>query len=489
MNWWQRWLGVTPQPTQEQTNLTEAAGGFGDDYHDADLEGYRPITQDSARNLSPLTQERMRKVAYKLWEANLLANRIVEIPVAYILAEGCSLSHSDEQYQDVLDRFWKDPINRMSRKLPKRARELFIDGELFMPAFTNEHTGAVRLALLSADLVAEIVYDPDNPEEPIGVITKRDTKGQYRKYRVIINGAEDCFTQRTQTIRQDFTDGDIFYFHINSLGIRARGRSKLLAPADHLDSYENFLFSEAERADFLRAFVWHFQVEGADQDAIKNTWLPMYRQPPRPGSTQVTNEKVKINPVTPQLNSEDTEKLARLLRNHSLGGSTIPEHVFGGGGDVNRATGDSMMEPFEKVLTMDQTTVSEILMDIGIYVLRQHELNKAGGKEPDLNHPIYDMAVNMPEMTAKDTSKLTSALQQLANFSVSLINARLLTRETALRFISLTAAKLGVDFDAKKELEAAQQEHKQQTAKQDSDDVYQATDDDNPAQENADAAV
>lgn len=94
--------------------------------------------------------------------------------------------------------------------------------------------------------------DPDNAEQPIGVVTKRDKKGRYKRFRVIINGSEDVFTARTRGIRaNDFTDGECFYFAVNDLSTAPRGYSDLLASADWSDAYEQFLFGELERAKAL----------------------------------------------------------------------------------------------------------------------------------------------------------------------------------------------------------------------------------------------
>lgn len=38
----------------------------------------------------------MRDMALYLWEANLLANRLIELPVAYLLAEGVRLTVKDK---------------------------------------------------------------------------------------------------------------------------------------------------------------------------------------------------------------------------------------------------------------------------------------------------------------------------------------------------------------------------------------------------------
>lgn len=447
MAWLAKWFGSEqkePQPTKNETPLREAASAQN---VDAEMAGFRPISGDLNRNLSPLTQTRMRKVAASLWEQNLLANRLIEIPLAYLLAEGVSLSHENETHKDTLDRFWNHPINNMDMKLEKRLRELGLFGELFIPAFVNEQTGAVRLSYLDVEAIKEVIFDPDNPEQAIGVITHRDKKGNYKKYKVIINGDEDdCFTDNTVAIREQFTDGELFYFAINTIGAKPRGRSDLLAQADYLDIYDHMLYGEADRIDFLRAFVWHFKIEGADQTEIDNKWKKTFSKPPAPSSTLVTNEKVTMEAKSPSLNASETDTSARLFRNHILGGGTVPEQIFGGGGDVNRSTGETMMEPFEKVLTMRQKVAKNIITSFGIYVLRQ-KIFATGGAEPDLDDDIYDLTVTMPEMTAKDTTKYAAALQQVVTACQIAERAEYLTKTEAMKLIDAIAGRLGVDID------------------------------------------
>jgi hypothetical protein len=454
--------------------LREAAGAQIEDLAE---EGFRPILTDANRNLTPLTQARMRKVSAKLWESNLLANRLIEIPLAYLLAEGISLTHDNEEYQDVLSSFWDHPINQFDIKLEKRLRELGLYGEIFMPAFVAEN-GRVRIGYLDVENVKEIIFDPDNPEQPIGVITHRDKKGNYLKYLVIVNGSEDdCFTDRTMAIRSQFTDGELFYFSINSLGSHGRGRGDLLAQADYLDIYDHMLYGEADRVDFLRSFVWHFTIEGATEDEIKSKWAKIYGKPPSPSSTVVSNEKVSMEAKSPDLNAGDTEQTARLFRNHILGGGTVPEQIFGGGGDVNRSTGETMMEPFEKVLKMRQKICINILKSVGVFVLRMHLMRGSADKEPERDHDIYDLKVQAPEMTAKDTSKYAAALQQVITACLIAINGGLLTEETALRMIDSVAGRLGVDIDAAVELENAKQAKKKAKTEKDKGDLYTETDD------------
>lgn len=444
------WAGfpLSPPPREaEVATFREAAGVTVDE----DEDNWRRLTGDSNRDLSPMTQKRMRDMAAYLWEANQLANRLIELPIAYLLAEGVALNVGDEEHQGVLDGFWSDPINEMDIKLPKKVRELAIFGEQCWPVFTNEHSGAVRLGYLDPGLIETVVRDPDNREQPIGIVTAKDAKGQARRYRIIVNGDEaDCFTARTQAIRATFKDGECFYFAINDLS-GTRGRSDLLSQADWLDGYDQFLFGELERSNFLRAFMWDVTLTGATPDEVAERAKKI--SAPRPGSVRVHNEAEAWKAETPGLQAGDGAEMARLLRNHVLGGATIPEHWFGGGGDVNRSTGESMSEPTLKILSMRQRVLKHILESVGRFVLRRWA--QAHQKTYDSADEAWQVEAVFPELTAKDTSKYASALQQVV-VAVSLaMDKGLITKTTALQVINAIAGRLGVEIDAEEELAAA----------------------------------
>ncbi|MCU7878344.1 MAG: hypothetical protein KZQ84_16370 [Candidatus Thiodiazotropha sp. (ex Lucinoma borealis)] len=188
------------QPTQVETvRMVEAYG----ESIDADDDQWRKLTGDAKRDLDSMTQARMQKLAVYLWESNLLANRLIELPVAYLLAEGVQIKVKDPEAQSYIDAFWNDPINNMKRKLKKKVRELMLFGEQAWPAFVNEFNGHVRIGYLDPALIETVVMDPDNAEQPIGIVTTKDKKGRARRYQVILNGAEaDLFTKRTQAIRR-----------------------------------------------------------------------------------------------------------------------------------------------------------------------------------------------------------------------------------------------------------------------------------------------
>lgn len=436
--------------TTEETPLREAAPSIGVTI-DADEDNWRPLTGDTKRDLSPVSQRRMRDMALYLWESNLLANRLIELPLAYILAEGVSLRCKDAKNQALLKRFWRDPINQMDLKIIKKVRELAIFGEQCYPTFVNKYSGHVRLGYLDPALIETVVIDPDNPEQPIGIVTVKDKHGRARRYKVIVNGPEEVFTDRTQQIRTSFGDGEAFYFKVNDLSNGRRGRSDLLAQIDWLDGYDQFLFGELDRSSFMRSFLWDVTLTGATPDEVKRRAGEITA--PNPGSVRVHNEGETWAAVTPDLQATDSAAAARLFRNHNLGGATIPEHWFGGGGDVNRATAGEMGDPTFKMFSMRQKFLKYMLESIGFYVLRQNELANSRG-EPDPEDDAFSVEAEFPELTTRDTAKYAQALQQVIAAAAIAVSNKFISSETAIRLINSISERLGVEIDATTELQA-----------------------------------
>lgn len=436
--------------SKSETTVREAAGKTIDN----DEEGWRRLTGDARRDLSSITQTRMQELGVYMWRTNPLANRLIELPVAFLLAEGVTLQVKDEDAQKWLRKFWNDPINNMDIKLPKKVRELALYGEQCYPAFVNEMNGHVRLGYLDPGLIETVVTDPDNIEQPIGVVTKKDRKGIARRYRIIVNGPEDAFSERTRDIRETFTDGDCFYFTVNDLSNATRGHSDLLPQIDWLDGYDHSLFGELERWDFLRAFVWDVTLKGATEDEVKRRAREI--TPPRPGSVRVHNDSETWNAVVPELNGADNNETARLFRNHILGGRSIPEHWFGGGGDVNRATAGEMGEPTFKDLSMRQRYIKHMLEEIGTFVIRQKTLVLFGAEPDQSEEPEdYEVSAVFAEMIASDTSKYATALVSVVTAVAAAVDRHLLSQSSAVALIALVAGRMGLEVDPEAELEQA----------------------------------
>lgn len=456
-----------PTPAPAAAPMREAAGSQG-----ADEPGWRKLTGDglaslNERDLAPMAQDRMQKLSEHLWQSNLLANRLVELPLAYLLAEGVSLQCKDEEHQKLLNAFWSDPINNWPLKLTSRVRALGLLGEQCYIARVRED-GFVRLGYLDPRQIATVVNDPENPEQPIGVVTKRDNRGKQHKYRVIVLGDDaDLFTENTARIRaEEFTDGECLLYQLNKFPNGSRGRSDLLGQMDWLDAYDEFLFNELDRIGYLRSFVWDVTMTGADGPTVDKYSKDF--KPPSPNSTFVHNDSIKLEAKSAPLQAADTSESARLLRNHVLGGSTTPEHWYGGGGDVNRAAASEMGEPTFKVYSMRQGFLKLMLEEIGRYVIWQ----ASQGKTPDWSDERNQVTAVFPELVNRDVTKFAAAMGSVVTAVIQAIDAGLLTEETSLKLIADVAQRFGQDFDAKTELAEARKEHEARKAKRAQEDAF-----------------
>lgn len=458
-----RLLGYVPAPVPEPETPSrhrEAAGTT----VDPDEDEWRRLGTDARRDLTPVTQRRMQELAAYLWEANRLANRLVELPIAYVLGEGVTLTADDPEVAGWLAAFWADPINRLDRKLEAKMRALALFGEQCWPAFVNEVSGHVRLGYLDPALIESVITDPENGEQPVVVKARRGT-GRVKLYRVIVNGDEDeLFPSGSgaRKLRDAATDGDAFYYRVNDLPNGRRGRSDLLSAIDWCDGYEELLFGELERSAVLRSTIWDVTMKGATETQVDERARRITT--PKPLSVRVHNDSEEWQALSPQIGAGDASEAARLFRTHILGGSTIPEHWFGSGGDVNRASAAEMGGPAEKVLTLRQNWWKGTLEDVALFVVRQR-LAAIGRDVVDLaSDPAYRPRASFPELSAKDTTKYAAALQQVVSAAGAAIERNLLSEETAVLLIAAIAGRLGVAIDPKEELANARQAAEERAA-------------------------
>ena len=120
---------------------------------------------------------------------------------------------------------------------------------------------------------------------------------------------------------------------------------------------------------------------------------------PAPGTVRVHNEGETWQAISPTLQAQDAGAGARLFRNHALSGLGWPEHWFGGGGDVNRATAAEMGDPAFKTLLARRREWTAILEEVGALVVRRR-LDPAGRGVAPLPPPLAPR-VEWPELVAR----------------------------------------------------------------------------------------
>jgi hypothetical protein len=422
---------------------------------------WRRLTTNAERDLLPAAQDRMIEIAYWLWETNPLAGWLIDITTSFILAEGLPYEAKNEEVKGVLDGFWNDPVNRMPLFFPKHVGEMHIYGELCFPAFTAEQTGRIRLGFVDPAQIEAVITDPENCKMQIGVLTKKyvgDIGGIHveanpKKYRIILpEEAEFILSSTAKQLRDQFSDGECFFYAINNVTNSPRGRSSLLAVADWLDAYEQFLFDYADRWPLLNTFVWDLMVQGADEAEIKKQVQNFTK---KSGSVFGHNEKVILNPAAPDIKAAQAGEGARIFRNHIMGRFGYPEHWYGGGGDVNRATASEMDLPAIKMLSQKQNFVAYMLEDI----LGQQIRRARASGFLRVSDDEAKFSVITPKMEAKDISKFGSMVQQVGAALVSAETQEWIDKDTARKLFATIMGFAGVDIDleeVKKKIEEEQ---------------------------------
>ena len=136
---------------------------------------WRPLFAGRMKeDLSPLTQEKMLKMARYLYFTNPLAHSIVDLKTAFVIGGGLHFEASDKKVQDVLKKFWEDPVSAWEIRLPRRVRDLCIDGELYLPVKVNQATGFTRVGFINPLDISKVNVDPNNVETLRTVTLKPD---------------------------------------------------------------------------------------------------------------------------------------------------------------------------------------------------------------------------------------------------------------------------------------------------------------------------
>lgn len=435
---------LTEQPARAQQSILPAFFGG-----DPSVQGFRRLTgqsngQAALRDLPLPTHERAQQLAYFLYLANPMAQWLINIQTAYIVGEGVTLNakDGDEDVQAVIDDWWEDDQNDWDSKLEQKVRELSLYGEQCWTAFTAQGTGRVRLGYLDPWLIDEVVLSPDDAEQPIGVITKRyaidGAEIPQRRLKVVTALSDEELGSAAMAMRARFADGDCFYYAVNKVSNGSRGWSDLLARADWLDGYEQFMFQRLERADLGNRVVADITLTGMTPDqlaAYAKSFIP-----PKAGGHFFHNEKVTYDIKSPDMHASDAREDSRLFKHQAISG--LPEHWFGGGGDTNRATAAEMDEPTYKLFQQRQKSVKGIVQKTARYAVRQA---KVWGRVPQ--GASEKVNAEFPSMVRADLSKLGAAMQSLAASLATAVTQQIIFKAEARRIYANAVERLGVELD------------------------------------------
>ena len=420
---------------------------------DPDEHLFRSISRRARRDIQPFKRERQLKIVYWLYLAYPVAKRGMDLTVDFTVGEGLSYTAKDEKVKEVLDDFWKDPINRWDLKQFTRVLELGLFGELIMPVKVNPMNGKVRMSYIDPLEVERVDTLPNNVEIPVHVVLKGGNRHSIEHVSGPGAGHDHDFPKsaeekaRTLNVIRPDEDinskthdklvGDTFFFAINKVSNATRGSSDLFCVIDWLELHEQFLMGIHEAADAKSSVVWDVTVEGADPKTLERFKREFGRI--TKGMTRFHNEKVKIDPKAPELGTTDLEAHASVLKRHIATGLGLPEHWLSDPGGANRATAAEMGVPTTRRLRSRQKFVVNMMEYIFDFVLDQAII--AGRLPEDVDRTFAVMA---PQVWPIDTQRITTSLVTAAQALMLAEQQGWIDQKSAADTFKLIADQLGV---------------------------------------------
>ncbi len=434
---------------------------LGGNFEDA---GWRRITSpNTLRDLNPLMQQRMQQVCFYLGVTNPFAKQILRLITSYVVGEGFSVACESTKVQEVVDRFWKDPINNLDYNLTEWTREKLTFGESCLPASVNPVDGFVRLGYIDPmDIEAVeqgLLHTGDGHDEiaiPVAV-RLRQRLGEAESRRLTLVRMDEDVTSPTY----GKLSGECFYWAINKAKTGSRGISEIFALADWVDVQDQMTFDFADRVRFLNQYVWDYVLKGGSQKQVDEYTAKVTKNPPRQGGIQVHNDQVEIKAVTPDLKGADMAEAARVVKHYGCGGAGIPPHWMGDPNDANRAVAQEMDGPTGKVLTEHQNQVKGQITTIIKFVIAQAKLHGTLADSED-----EEFTLQTPDLLMKDFAKGATILQG-ATASLAVAEDRGWIRGvTAARAFANVLTQIGTDIDdPQDEYDQAQTEQQDKKAR------------------------
>lgn len=440
--------------------LREAVAAPAGTLVDEDDALYRRLTGRDVDDLPAWQHDRMLAVALHLDRTNMLAKRILWLITDFVVAEGAGFHAWNDQVTAWLRRHWDDEDNNWDERSRRLLRNLLRDGEILFPAGVNPANGFVRWGSIPARQIKEVVPHPDNWERTEQVVLYPRRPGEPDRVLEVIR----------RPLGGDRLMGQALYARINDDGLR--GISELYASADFLDALDQLVFSDVERQQLLKAFIWDVTVDTTDKDELKRMAADPMFQPPRPGSVRVHTPNITWQAVAPDMRAHESVASLRFLRNFIAGGHGIPEHWLGEGGDVNRAVGAVMDQPSIKTFTRLQRVWKSIMTQALRFVIDQAVIH--GSLPPLVERQTQDgrgtgefidprdaFAVVVPDMDTTDQAQLAQAFNQMMMALVT-VEGRYISQETASQVAAMFLQQFGIEVDPQQEAERIRQQREEE---------------------------
>jgi hypothetical protein len=431
--------------------------------------GWRPITararEGMTRDLDPLSQDRMLKVALYLYGSNPLAKFLINKPVGLCVgrslgysvtidAEGANLTPEAAKakaaaIRAVLDPFWNHPAMAIGAKPQRHAKTYLVTGHLVYPAIAvNSVSGAPQFDFVDAGQISGVDPAPNSSIVPATVRYRpQGSDSQERSLSIVQADAEGFMLPEPP--ENDRPKSCLYFAHgdlLNSL----RGQSVLMAVADWLDGLDQFTWTALDRAKIRNSLVYHLTVKGAQEAKLKDEVAKLAGALVNPGGIYASNEDITLEPKSSNIEEGDLTGIGRFILVHILGSQGIPESWYGSGGETNRATASDQTDVTFKTLLELQDELRDIYRTLLWCAYDSIQAKQPGRYPPRPASPWLSIEPTLPQVQERDVTRLATSLGQLVSALGDAVESRIVSRKTTRGAVLGLVSKLTgqpVEFD------------------------------------------
>jgi hypothetical protein len=367
-----------------------------------DLAEGKEFSRDAIRNINKLSR--------LYWLKNPLIKRAVYTQTAYIFGQGMTLKAAHPSIQDVIDDLTDDEKNK-TELFDHQARmtketELQLLANLFFVFFVNESTGHVRIRTVDPDEITNIVTNPEDRKEPwyylrewqqvkeLGSETTEVHKLYYPDYRYNPQKGYPSAIDGVKVAKEQ-----VYHVKVNCLSDMKFGVSEVYAGIDWAKAYKEFLEDWATIVKALSRFAWKvtssvgqtgIDLAKSKLNSTVTSANPTERtMPPAAGSMWMSNDALKMEPITKSGATTSVEDGRRLLLMVSAA-TGIFEHYFGDPSTGNLATAKSMERPMELMFVDRQELWRSVHDTICQYAIDQAIIASSGPLKGEVEWNDYD---------------------------------------------------------------------------------------------------
>jgi hypothetical protein len=465
-----------------QEALTGSATGSLSSSDGGDV-GWRPITERVAgkgyrRDLTPMSQAEMLRVAHYLYTGNALAQFLINVPVAMTIGRSVGytiefdhekLGISREEALDLvaqarkfLDPWWEHPAHDFKHNATRYARTYLVTGEILLvipEEGVNETTGLFMLDYIDSGLIADVLGKGGLATTP-GEVLVQTLGGTPKAFKVMLPDAAGRY------------EGECFFFRHTGVLNSLRGKSDLLAQADWIDLHDNLLFGRVDKAILSNTLVHDITVQNASTAAELKEHVDTFKKAAdKPGGVYAHNERVTHAIKVADLKEADAAVLVRTVLLHVLGSKGFPEHWFSDGGNSNKASSGEQTDTAHKILEELQEELTKIFaLPLTVAYDRLAEKQSIFPKRSDGAVRLHP---DLPKISEKDISRMGQVIAQVEAGLDAAVSSGRLSKKTAQRVTLTLIEKItgehidAADESARIEAEvAAGEEHEQERRNQ-----------------------